>query len=256
MGLRPGICVAWLFVLGALCWPALAAADSLTVFADNSEVALGNATTVATHVETSPEYGGGHVALKYKGADAECAASPDADEGADAVPPGQPLTVAAGQGAADLGDQIVLDVGVWRVCVWLVDDASGAVTTQGSTVVRVLPYSGALSIRVDRQARRFQITLNYATSAPGRLYAWLQPAGRSCARNPTRMPKGSLLLVPKSGRFVGSDGGLGRAVDRTLLSAGRWRVCAWLRADVGAVGPATRTFAVPRRARRGGRAAG
>jgi hypothetical protein len=210
---------------------------------------------VTAHVETSADYGGGHVALKYKGADAECAASPADDPGADATAPDQPLTVAAGPMAADVGGQVMLDVGNWRICGWLVDEVSGAVVAQAATVVQVVPYRGSLSIRIDRQAQRFQVTLSYATSAPGRLYASLQPAARACRRSPAKLPKGSVLLVPRSGRFVGSDGGLGRAVDAKLLSPGRWRVCAWLRADVGAVGPASKSFAVPKR-RHGARAAG
>src|SRR6478672_12988165 len=105
MRLGPGICVAWLLVLAALCWPALAAADSLSVLTATSELALGDATTVDVHTETGPEFGGGHVALKYKAADAECAADPPTDAGADAVP-GQVLSVAAGQGVADVGGQL------------------------------------------------------------------------------------------------------------------------------------------------------
>jgi hypothetical protein len=255
MRFRPGICMAWLLVLAALCWPALAAADSLTVLTATGEVPVGDATTVGVHAETGPEFGGGHVALKYEGAAADCAADPASDSGADAVP-GQVLGVPAGQGVADVGGQVMLGVGTWRVCAWLVDDASGAVTTQGSTVVRVLPYSGSLSIWVERQAKRFQVTLSYATSAPGRLYATLQPAARACRQDPAKAPRRSLLLVPKTGRFVGSDGGLGRTVATSLLAPGRWRVCAWLKADVGAVGPVTRTFAVPKRRRHGGHAAG
>jgi hypothetical protein len=254
-GLR--ISCACFLLCAVLSAPALAA-DSLSVFTDNTEYSLGSVTTLAAHADADAGFGGGHVALKYKGADSDCAATPAADEGADATLPDQTLPVAAGQGATDIGgQQIQLDVGNWRICGWLVDDANGgAVVAQGTTVVRVLPYSGSLGIRVARAGRFFQFTLTYATSAPTRFYATIQRAGRRCPRSALRLPADSLLLVPRGGRFVGSDGGIGRAVPVKRLKPGRWRVCSWLNGDVGAVGPATKTFAVPARPKRGGRAAG
>ncbi|HEX6713448.1 MAG TPA: hypothetical protein VF066_08680 [Thermoleophilaceae bacterium] len=254
-GLR--ICCACLLLSAAMCAPALAA-DSLSVFTDNSEIALGGVTTLAARAETDASFGGGHVALKYKAADANCAATPTADEGADATAPDQSIRVAAGQGITDVGgQQIQLGVGNWRICGWLIDDANGgAVVAQGTTVVRVLPYSGSLGIEVARRSGTFQITFTYATSGPTRFYATLQRAGRRCPRSPLRLPAGSILLTPRDGRFVASDGGLGRAVPARLLTPGRWRVCSWLSGDVGAVGPASKTFAVPERRRRGARAAG
>src|SRR3954451_4330068 len=243
-------------LFAALCAQA-PAAGTLNVFVDNNNVALGGSTAIAAHAETDASFGGGHVAFKYKGADRECAVSPDADDGVNAVPEDQSNPVPAGPTAADVGGQIIqLDVGNWRICGWLVDDTNGVVVASGSTVVQVVPYAGSLSISVARDGKLFQITLGYATSAPTRLYATLQRAVKSCPRNPARIPKGSILLVPRSGRFVGSDGGLGRAVNGRRLAPGRWRVCSWLRADVGTVGPASKTFAVPARPRRGARAAG
>jgi hypothetical protein len=234
-----------------------AAASTLNVFVDNNSIALGGSTAIAAHAETDASFGGGHVAFKYKGADQECAVSPDADDGVNAIPEDQSNPVGPGPAAADVGGQIIqLDVGNWRICGWLVDDTNGVVAASGSTVVQVVPYAGSLSISVGRDGKLFQITLGYATSAPTRLYATLQRAAKSCPRNPARIPKGSILLVPRGGRFVGSDGGLGRAINERRLAPGRWRVCSWLRADVGAVGPASKTFAVPARPRRGGRVAG
>jgi hypothetical protein len=256
MRIGPRIVVGVL-VYAALCSPALAA-NSLNVFVDNNKIALGGATAIAAHAETDPSFGGGHVAFKYKGADEECAVAPDADSGVNAIPEDQSNPVNPGPSAADVGGQIIqLDVGNWRICGWLVDDTNGVVAASGSTVVQVVPYAGSLSISVGRSGKLFQITLGYSTSAPTRLYASLQRASKSCPRNPVRVPKGSILLVPRSGRFIGSDGGLGRAINARRLAPGRWRVCSWLRAEVGAVGPASKTFAVPRRAqRRGGHAAG
>jgi hypothetical protein len=252
-GLR--ISCAFLLLSAAMCTPALAA-DSLNVFTDNAEISLGGVTTLAAHAETDAAFGGGHVALKYKGADTDCAATPASDNGADATLPDQTLAVAAGQGMTDIGgQQIQLDVGNWRICGWLVDDANGgAVVAQGNTIVRVLPYSGSLGIEVARSGRFFQFTLTYATSAPTRFYASVQRAGRRCPRSPLRLPANSILLTPRDGRFVGSDGGMGKAVPARRLTPGRWRVCSWLNGDVGAVGPASKTFAVPpRRASRGER---
>lgn len=250
------IFVASLLTLAVTSTPALAA-SSLSVFTDNAEIALGGITTLAAHAETDAGFGGGHLALKYKGADTDCAPVPAADEGTDATSPDQTLPVSHGPGVTDVGgQQIQLDVGNWRICGWLVDDTTGGVVAQGNTVVRVLPYSGSLGIKVARVGRSFQFTLTYATSSPTRVYASLQRAGRRCPRSPLRIPAGSLLLTPREGRFVGSDGGLGRAVPARRLLPGRWRVCSWLNGDAGSVGPASKTFAVPQRRRRGARAAG
>ena len=232
------------FVFAVMCSPALAA-DSLSVFADNSVIELGGTTTLAAHAETDAAFGGGHVAMKYEGADSDCAADPVSDPGVDTVPPGITLAVPPGQGATDVGGQMIqLDVGHWRICGWLVDDQAGTVVAQASTVVQVVPYSGSLGIRVDRHGPVFQFTLTYATSSPARFYASVQRASKSCPRNPDRMPAGSIPLVARTGRFVGSDGGVGRAIGAKRLGVGRWRVCTWLRADAGAVGPANKTFAV------------
>jgi hypothetical protein len=252
----PRIIATFVVLFAGASSPALAA-DSLTVFVDNNEIALGGVTAIAAHAETSAGFGGGHVAFKYKGADVDCGGSPAADEGTDAVAADRSNPVPAGEGAADVGGQTIqLDVGNWRICGWLVDDTTGVVAAQGTTVVRVLPYAGSLGISLTRSASLVQVNLTWATSAPARFYASLQRAAKACPRSPARMPKGSIALVPRGGRFVGSDGGLGRAVNTRRLSVGRWRVCVWLRADVGSVGPASRTFAVRRRPRRGGNAAG
>lgn len=251
------ISCACLLLSAALCSPALAA-DSLSVYTDNSEISLGEVTTLAAHSETDASFGGGHLALKYKGADADCAATPAADEGTDATAPGQTIRIAPGPTTTDFGgQQIQLDIGNWRICGWLVDDAhGGAVAAQGSTVVRVLPYSGSLGIKVARVGRVFQFTLTYATSSPTRFFASIQRAGRRCPRSPFTLPASSIILTPRAGRSVGSDGGIGKAVPARQLTPGKWRVCSWLNSDVGSVGPASKTFAVPARARRGGRAAG
>lgn len=252
----PRIVVLSVLLFSALCASA-PAASTLNVFVDNNNVALGASTAIAAHAETDASFGGGHVAFKYKGADQECAASPDADGGVNAIPEGEANPVGPGPAAADVGGQIIqLDVGNWRICGWLVDDTNGVVAAAGSTVVQVVPYEGSLSISVGHTGKLFQITLGYSTSAPTRLYATLQPAAKSCPRNPARIPKGSVLLVPRSGRFVGSDGGLGRAIKARRLAPGRWRVCSWLRADAGTVGPASKTFVVPQRSRRAVHVAG
>lgn len=231
-----------------------AAASTLNVFVDNNSIALGGSTAIAAHAETDASFGGGHVAFKYKGADQECAVSPDADDGVNAIPDDQSNPVGPGPAAADVGGQIIqLDVGNWRICGWLVDDATGGVVAQGTTVVQVIPFSGSLSISVRKLVRGFQVRVVYSTSSPGRLYGWVQRAGRQCPRNPARVPRHAVMLVARSGRFIGSDGGLGRELPSRRLAPGRWRVCSWLIADEGRVGPASRTFAVPRRARRGGR---
>lgn len=254
-GLRISLLALGLFV--ATGTPALAA-DSLSVFTDNSEIALGGVTTLAAHVETDADFGGGRVALKYRTADADCAATPAADTGADATRPGQVFRIAHGPGTTDIGgQQIQLDEGTWRICGWLVDDANGgAVVAQASTLVRVLPYSGSLDISVARVGRVFQFTFQYATSSPTRFFATLQRAGRRCPRNPLQLPTTSIMLTSADGRFVGSDGGLGKSVPARQLLPGRWRVCGWLNGNVGSVGPVTKTFVVPARPRRGGRAAG
>jgi hypothetical protein len=251
------VAIVCMLLFGALASRALAA-DSLTVFTDNSQIALGGVTTIAAHVETDAGYGGGHVAFKYKPADSDCRPTPAEDEGADATSPEEPAPqVDAGAGVSDVGGQTIqLDAGNWRICGWLMDDATGAAVAQASTVVQVIPFMGSLTISVKKIGKSFQFTLLYATSSPGRFHAWLQQAARQCPRNPARAPTGSVRLVPRGGRFVGSDGGLGRAVPAGRLAPGRWRVCTWLIADAGRVGPASKTFAVPRRARRGGRVAG
>jgi hypothetical protein len=252
----PRIVALSVVLFAALCAQA-PAASTLNVFVDNNKIALGAATAIAAHAETDAGFGGGHVAFKYKGADQDCAVSPDADDGVNAIPDDESNPVGPGPAAADVGGQIIrLDVGNWRICGWLVDDTNGAVAAAGSTVVQVLPYQGSLSIKVERDGKLFQITLGYSTSSPTRLYATLQRSAKSCPRNPARIPKGSVLLVPRGGRFIGSDGGLGRAINARRLTPGGWRVCSWLRSDVGAVGPASKTFAVPARPRRGAGAAG
>jgi hypothetical protein len=253
----PRLWIAFVVLFAALCASAHAA-DSLTVYVDNNQVALGASTMIAAHAETDADYGGGHVALKFKPADADCQPTPAADEGSDATSPESPApSVPAGAGAADVGGQVIqLGVGDSRICGWLVDDATGAVAAQGSVVVQVVPFMGSLSISVRKVVKAFEVRLVYSTSAPGRLYGWVQRARRQCPRNPAKVPRHAVMLVPRGGRFIGSDGGLGREVPRKRLAPGRWRVCSWLVADEGRVGPASRTFAVPRRARRGDHVAG
>jgi hypothetical protein len=234
------------------------AADTLSVVVDNNSIALGAATTLAAHAETDAGYGGGHIAFKFKPADQDCQPTPDADSGDDASAD-QPPIVAAGSGVADVGgESIQLDIGYWRVCGWLVDDTTGATAAVGSTVVQVVPYIGSISISVKRTGRTFQFVLAYSTSAAAHLFAWVQPAAKQCRRSPFQMPKAAVGLVPRGGRFIGSDGGLGHSLPMKALAHGRWRVCSWLRSeDVGAVGPVTKTFSVPRQRRRhAGHAAG
>jgi hypothetical protein len=255
MRIGPRVAILGAALFAAMCPPAVAA-NSLTVFVDNNQSALGASTAIAAHTETDAAFGGGHVAFKFKGADLDCAATPEADEGSDPIPPDESLPVAAGEGTADVGGQFIqLEVGNWRVCGWLVDDTGAAVAAAGSTVVAVAPYSGSLRLRLERDGALVQLTLSYSTSAPTRLYASLQRAGRECPRDPARMAKGSILLVPRDGRFIGSDGGLGRAIDARRMPPGRWRVCVWLRGEAGSVGPASKTFAVPQPRRRGARGA-
>jgi hypothetical protein len=244
----PRIFLACVLLSAALCVPAQAA-DTLSVFTDNQQVARGAITTLAAHAETDAAYGGGHIAFKYKPASSACAADPAADEGTD-VPAS---AVAAGAGVTDVGGQTVqLDVGTWRICGWLVDDAAAATVASASTLVTVVPYSGSISVSVKRTGRAYQFTLSFSTSGPARLYASVQRASRSCGK----APGAGIQLLPRGGRLVGSDGGLGRAVNARELSSGRWRVCSWLQADGGGAGPATKTFAVPRVQQRAAHAAG
>ena len=242
--MRTGQRVALICVLlsAALCSTAHAA-DTLNVYVDNPSIALGSVTTFAAHAETDADFHGGHVAFKYRGADSDCAATPDADPGADATD--QPVTVGAGPGASDVGgQQLQLDVGNWVICGWLVDDTTGAVVAQGSAVVQVIPYAGSISISVRKSTSSVQLTFAYTTSEPAQFYATVQR--RTCPRFVSRIPKGALLVTPRGGRFVGSDGGLGKTVPLGQLSPGRWNVCAWLVAPDGRVGPAVKTFSVPR----------
>lgn len=253
----PRILVATFLLCAALCSPARAA-DSLRVFVDNYQIALGGVTTLAAHADTDAAYGGGHIAFKYKSAAEDCAPTYAADTGTDASTQ-PPQTVAAGAAPADVGGQTVqLGVGGWRICGWLIDDANGGATVAtGSAVVTVVPYLGSISISVQPGPKAFEVVLSYSSSSPAHLYATAQKAAVACARTPAKIKQGALLLLPRGGRFIGSDGGLGRAVPLNRLSAGRWRVCAWLQADGGAAGPVTKTFAVPRQPRRrGGHAAG
>jgi hypothetical protein len=246
----PRTALACLFAFAALSAPAQAA-DSLSVFVDNNEIALGAATLVAAHAETDAGYGGGRVVWKFRGADTECAATPDADDGSDAT--GDAVAVVnAGAGVADVGGQMIqLDVGYWRICGWLVDDGTGATVASASTVVHVIPYVGSVSISVRRLTKSFQFTLSDSTSAAAHLYAALLRGSKSCPRSPTRIPRSAVLLVPRAGRFIGSDGGLGRSVKLSQLTPGPWRACAWLKSDdIGGVGPTSRTFSVPPRKRR------
>lgn len=252
----PRLVIACLFLFAALCSPALAA-DSLTVLVDSNHIALGAPTGIAAHAETDADFHGGQVIMKFRGADGDCAATPAEDPGSDATE--QPLAVGAGPGVADVGgQQIQLDVGNWVICGWLQDTTTGAIVAQGQTVVQVVPYEGSISLSVRRVQNVFQIAMAYSTSEAARLYASLQRAARQCPASPGGIGKHALLVIPRAGRFVGSDGGLGRSVNVNQLAPGRWRVCAWLRAPDGSVGPVSKTFAVPHRKarRRGGHAAG
>ena len=231
------------------------ASDTLTVFAHNDKIAQGASTTISAQAQTDAGYGGGRILFKTKAADQGCAPTPADDSGQDANGP-QTTFVDPGAASTDAGGQTVeFDLGSWRVCAWLVDDGTGAVVAVGSTVVEVVPFIGSISITVKRSRLSFQIVLSYSTSAPGRLYASMQLARKRCGASPRRIAKKAILLVPRAGRFIGSDGGLGRAVPRRRLAHGRWRVCAWLVADAGSAGPATKAFSVPRRRRHGGHAA-
>src|SRR4051794_28707220 len=119
----PRIFVVCFALLAAACSPAYAA-DSLSVFTDNAQVALGGITTIAAHAETDAGYGGGHVAFKYKPAAEQCQPSPGEDDGIDAS--GNTISpVDMGPSVADVGGQTVqFDLGSWRICGWLVDDAT------------------------------------------------------------------------------------------------------------------------------------
>jgi hypothetical protein len=232
------------------------AAGTLNVFVDNNEIALGSATTLAAHVETDGAFTGGRILFKYKPGDVDCAATPAEDGGNDANAD-QPATVPAGPGTTDIGGEgIQLDVGTWRICGWLVEDASGGVVAGAYTMVNVVPYRGSLSISVKRVKKTLQFTLSYSTSAAARLYAYVQRGG-GCATSASKIPRAAVPLVPRGGRLIGSDGGLGKSVASSKLAAGRWRVCALLVSeDLGSAGPVSKTFAVPKRKPRAGHAAG
>jgi hypothetical protein len=244
MRFGPRLAIVCLFLyagLSANAW----ASSSLTVNVDSNHIALGTPTAVAAHVETDADFHGGQVVLKFRGADTDCAATPDADPGSDATE--QPLQVGAGPGVTDVGgSQIQLDVGNWVICGWLVDTTTGAVAAQGETIVQVIPYQGSLSVSVRRVLKTFQIVLAWSTSEEARVYATLQPAAKQCPRYPSSVRKGALLVLPRGGHFVASDGGLGRSVGIDQLEPGHWRICAWIVAPDGRIGPVSRTFVVPR----------
>ena len=249
----PRIVVACLALLICMCAPAYAD-DTLNVFTDNAQIALGATTTIAAHAETDAGFGGGHVAFKYRPGAEQCAATPTDDTGLDASG-GAVAPVDQGPSTADVGGQMLqLTIGSWRICGWLIDDATGATVATASTVVTVVPYMGSISLSVSRTGQLFQVVLSYSTSGPARLFATVQR--NACSRSPAKIGKRALLLVPKTGRLVGSDGGLGRSVKAGQLRPGRWRVCSWLQADTGAVGPVAKTFSVPKRKTRAGHAAG
>jgi hypothetical protein len=248
----PRIVVACLIALAFACSPAYAA-DTLNVYTDNSEIALGAGTLVAAHAETDAGYGGGHVDFKYK-PDADCAPSSAEDNGSDASG-GAYAPVEVGPSTADVGGQMLqLGVGSWRICGWLVDDATGATVASGFAVVKVVPYKGSISLSIKRTGQLFQFAMAYSTSGPARLFATVQRT--ACPKSPSRIGRRARLLLPRGGRLVGSDGGLGRAIGVGQLAAGRWRVCSWLQADGGSVGPVSKTFSVPKQKPRGGHAAG
>ena len=249
----PRILAVCLALLAFACAPAYAA-DSLTVFTDNTQVALGATTTIAAHAETDAGFGGGHVAFKYRPGGEECAAGPAEDTGVDAGG-GAPAPVDPGPSTADVGGQMVeLGVGNWRICGWLVDDVTGATVAAGSTVVTVVPYMGSVSLSLKRVGQLFQFVLSYSTSGPARLFATVQRD--ACPKAPAKIGRHALLLVPRTGRLVGSDGGLGRSIGVGQLAPGRWRACAWLQAEGGGAGPVTKAFSVPKRKTRAGHAAG
>src|SRR4051794_160276 len=250
----PRVIVVCALMSAALCSPARAD-DTLSVFTDNAQIALGAVTTLAAHAETDAGYGGGYVTFKYKAGSENCAASPAEDDGIDATD-GEPSPVDPGAVTADVGGQTIqLGVGSWRVCGWLIDNGTGAPVAGASSVGTVVPYIGSISVSVKRIKQSFEIVLSYTTSAPAKLYAVLQKGGRACAKKPKFAGK-PFLLVPRKGRVVGSDGGLGKSVAVSQLAPGTWRVCSWLSAKVGGAGPATKTLAVPRASLRGGHVGG
>src|SRR4051794_3207710 len=247
----PRIAVACVVAFTALSAPALAA-DTLTVFVDNPQTALGGVTTLAAHAETDAGYGGGHISFKYRPGPEQCAPTPAEDTGQDAngdtVDPVNP-----GAAPTDVGGQMVqFAVGSWRVCGWLVDDATGATVATSSTVVTVVPYMGSVSLSVKRVKDVFEVVVSYSTSSAARLSLWLQRGSRKCAGK----PRNAVYLVPRAGRLVGGDGGIGRALAAKKLAPGKWRACAALRATAGSAGPASKAFAVRSRKRRAGHAAG
>lgn len=239
----PRVVIVCLFLLAGMCSRAWAA-DSLSVYADNNHAALGAVTTLAAHAETDAAFGGGRVVWKYGPSARGCAPTPDTDPGTDADGP-VPATIAPGAAATDLGGQTVaLTVGHWRICGWLVDTSNGATVAAGATLVDIVPYIGSVAVSVRRLSGVFQFVVSYATSAPAHVFAWVQKAHKACGRKPAGR---SVWLVPRGGRFVGSDGGLGRALPASHFAPGRYRICASVVAGVGRAGPATRSFAVPRR---------
>src|SRR4051794_9573391 len=137
----PRVIFACLLLSAALASPARAD-DTLSVFTDNTQVALGAVTTLAAHAESDAGYGGGYITFKYKASGENCAASPAEDDGTDATN-NQPSPVGPGAGSSDVGGQTIqLGVGSWRVCGWLIDNVTGAPVASGSSVVTVVPYIG------------------------------------------------------------------------------------------------------------------
>lgn len=251
----PRTVVACALAFAALCAPAHAA-DTLSVFVDNEKVAVGGATTVAAHAETDAGYGGGHIAFRYKPGGEQCLPTPGEDDGLDASG-GTLAPVDAGASAADVGGQLLqLELGSWRICGWLVDDVTGATVATASTVVTVVPYIGSVSVRVKRVKRVLQLALSYSTSSVAKLYVFLQTSGRVCPTSLSRISKRAVLLVPKSGRTIGSDGGLGKSVRIDRLGAGRWRACALMISEFGGAAAGSRAFSVPHLKRHASRAAG
>lgn len=221
------------------------AQSTLNVYVLSNEVALGDSTTILAAAKTDAGFGGGRIDFKYTNASSECAASPAADTGTDANG-GVVSSVGAGEAETNVGgQQLQLGAGQWRICAWLTDDATAQVVSKAETVVRVAKYFGNLRVAWGKGGGVYQFLFTYGTSAPTRLYAALVK-GKSCPRSPAgKLPRGSVYLVPRNGRPVGSDGGLGREVSAKALSPGNWRVCGWLRNDLGKVGPIVRAFSVP-----------
>lgn len=240
----PRVALACLLLVLGLAAPAYAE-STLNVYVLSNEVALGDSTTILAASKTDATYGGGRIDFKYKAASEQCGASYGADSGTDANG-GVVSSVPAGAAETNVGgQQLQLGLGRWRICGWLTDDASGQVVSMGQTVVRVASYFGNLRVAWAKAAGVYQFLFTYGTSAPTRLYAALTQA-RRCPKNPAaKLPRGSIYLAPRNGRLVGSDGGLGREVSAKALKPGRWRVCGWLRNDLGRIGPAVRAFSVP-----------